>query len=77
MRGLALVLATAVLGCPARPALGADSAALAHVFPDGSPFEGVGIAPGVPVEMAPEDLKTGRDPVLARAIELAANRSRP
>ena len=51
--------------------------AVRHVFPDGSRFEGVGIAPDVPVETTPEDLKARRDPVLARAIELAANRSRP
>ena len=51
--------------------------AIRHVFPDGSRFEGVGIAPDVPVETTPEDLKARRDPVLARAIELAANRSRP
>jgi carboxyl-terminal processing protease len=46
-------------------------AAVHHTFPDGSPFEGVGIAPDVPVDMTPGDLKTGRDPVLQRALELA------
>jgi len=51
--------------------------AVRHVFPDGSRFEGVGIAPDVLVETTPEDLKAGRDPVLARAIELAGTRSQP
>ena len=45
--------------------------AIHHTFPDGSTFEGVGIAPDVPVDMTPDDLKTGRDPVLQRALELA------
>jgi carboxyl-terminal processing protease len=37
-------------------------------FPDGSPFEGVGVRPDVPVEPTPADLRVGRDPVLARAL---------
>jgi carboxyl-terminal processing protease len=38
-------------------------------FPDGSPFEGVGIAPDVLVEPTRDTLRSGRDPVLERAIE--------
>jgi len=45
--------------------------AVHHTFPDGSTFEGVGITPDVPVDITPEDLKTGRDPVLQKALELA------
>ena len=45
--------------------------AIHHTFPDGSTFEGVGIAPDVPVDMTPDDLKTGRDPVLQKALEFA------
>jgi carboxyl-terminal processing protease len=45
--------------------------AVHHMFPDGSTFEGVGIAPDVPIDMAPDDLKAGRDPALQKAIELA------
>jgi len=46
-------------------------AALHHTFPDGSQFEGVGIAPDVQVETTADDLRAGRDPVLKRGIELA------
>lgn len=45
--------------------------AVRHTFPDGSRFEGVGIAPDVPVQPTPEDLKAGRDVVLDRALALA------
>ncbi|MDE1834993.1 MAG: hypothetical protein KGJ23_00085 [Euryarchaeota archaeon] len=41
-------------------------------FPDGSPFEGIGITPDLEVFAAREDLLAGRDPVLERAIELAS-----
>jgi len=51
--------------------------AIHHSFPDGSTFEGVGIAPDVPVDMTPNDLKTGRDPVLQKALELAQQSERP
>src|SRR5262249_38100509 len=51
--------------------------AIRHVFPDGSRFEGVGIAPDVTVETTPEDLRAGRDAVLAKAIALARGKSRP
>jgi carboxyl-terminal processing protease len=40
-------------------------------FPDGSPFEGVGIQPDVEVHPTLDDLRTGADPVLAKALELA------
>jgi len=46
-------------------------AAVHHTFPDGSQFEGVGITPDVPIDITPEDLRTGRDPVLKKALELA------
>jgi carboxyl-terminal processing protease len=46
-------------------------AAVHHTFPDGSQFEGIGITPDVPVDTTPEDLRTGRDPVLKKAVELA------
>lgn len=40
-------------------------------FPDGSEFEGVGIKPDVEVHPTIESLKTGRDVILEKAIELA------
>ena len=46
-------------------------AAVHHIFPDGSQFEGVGITPDVAVDMTPEDFHADRDPVLQKAIELA------
>jgi len=46
-------------------------AAVHHTFPDGTKFEGVGIAPDEPVEITAEDLRVGRDPVLKRAMEIA------
>jgi carboxyl-terminal processing protease len=42
-----------------------------HTFPDGSQFEGVGITPDVPVDITPDDLRAGRDPVLLKALEIA------
>jgi carboxyl-terminal processing protease len=39
-------------------------------MPDGTPFEGIGHAPDVPVERRREDLITGRDPVLEKAIAI-------
>jgi carboxyl-terminal processing protease len=46
-------------------------AAVHHTFPDGSQFEGVGIAPDVPVETTADDLRAGRDIVLKKALEIA------
>jgi len=46
-------------------------AAVHHTFPDGSRFEGVGIAPDISVEVTPDDLRTGRDPALKKALEVA------
>jgi carboxyl-terminal processing protease len=43
-------------------------------FPDGRPFEGVGIAPDVVVRPAPDDLRAGRDPVLERGLAVARER---
>jgi carboxyl-terminal processing protease len=45
--------------------------AVRHTFPDGSQFEGVGIAPDIAVENSAEDLWAGRDVVLKRALEIA------
>jgi carboxyl-terminal processing protease len=41
-------------------------------FPDGSEFEGVGIKPDVEVHPTIESLKSGRDVILEKALELAA-----
>lgn len=41
-------------------------------FPDGSEFEGVGIKPDIEVHPTIESLKAGRDPVMEKALELAA-----
>jgi len=46
-------------------------AAVHHTFPDGSQFEGVGITPDVPVDTTPDDLRSGRDSVLQKALEIA------
>jgi carboxyl-terminal processing protease len=46
-------------------------------FPDGSPFEGLGIMPHVEIIPAPEDVRTGRDVVLQHAINTAAARLEP
>jgi carboxyl-terminal processing protease len=45
--------------------------AVRHTFPDGSRFEGVGIAPDVEVQVTAQDLKSGKDVVLEKALELA------
>ena len=37
-------------------------------FPDGTRFEGVGIAPTIEVRPTRDDVRSGRDPVLARAL---------
>jgi carboxyl-terminal processing protease len=42
-----------------------------YTMPDGSPFEGVGIRPDVPVALTLTDWKAGRDAALAKAFELA------
>lgn len=41
-------------------------------FPDGSPFEGVGVAPDMEVHTSAADLKTGNDPVIAKALAMIA-----
>jgi carboxyl-terminal processing protease len=46
--------------------------AVRYRFPDGSPFEGVGIAPDVPVEPRIAEVRDDVDPVLQKARELAA-----
>jgi carboxyl-terminal processing protease len=43
-----------------------------YYLPDGSPFEGVGIKPDVVVVPSLEDWKAGRDPVFAKAMQLAS-----
>jgi len=40
-------------------------------MPDGSPFEGVGIAPDIEVDVHARDVISGRDPVLEKALNLA------
>ena len=45
--------------------------AVRYRFPDGTPFEGVGIAPDVVVERRISDLVAGRDAILERAQALA------
>lgn len=40
-------------------------------MPDGSPFEGVGIVPDVPVPLTRDALRAGRDTMLERALQLA------
>jgi carboxyl-terminal processing protease len=56
------------LGNGMRVAIGA----MRYRFPDGSAFEGVGIAPDIPIERRIADIAVGRDASLERAIELAA-----
>src|SRR5262249_43501859 len=46
-------------------------ASVRHTFPDGSKFEGVGIAPDIEVHSRAEDLRLGKDVVLNRALEVA------
>lgn len=40
-------------------------------FPDGTPFEGMGIVPDVAIQPSLDDLKADRDVVLERALDLA------
>ena len=62
-------------GNPYRASLGYGMAvsigAVRYRFPDGTPFEGVGIAPDVVVERRISDLVAGRDAILERAQALA------
>jgi carboxyl-terminal processing protease len=46
-------------------------------FPDGSTFEGVGVAPDIEVNTSIEDLRTGRDPVMAKLFELIHAKQKP
>ena len=55
------------LGDGIRVAIGA----VRYAFPDGTAFEGVGIAPDILVERSVADLVDGRDTILERAMELA------
>ena len=47
------------------------------IMTDGKSLERVGVAPDVALLPAPEDLAQGRDPVLAKAIELAGGQADP
>ena len=47
-------------------------AAIRNTFPDGSRFEGAGISPDIEINITPEDLKAGRDPVLEKAIQASS-----
>lgn len=40
-------------------------------FPDGSRYEGVGIAPDIEIIPTSDDLRAGRDPILEKAVELS------
>lgn len=51
--------------------MGYRIAAKREVFPDGRPFEGIGIVPDVELVPSIEDIRTGNDAVLGRAIQLA------
>ena len=42
-----------------------------HTFPDGSPFESVGITPTLPVERHVTDILNGIDPVMEKAKAIA------
>jgi carboxyl-terminal processing protease len=42
-------------------------------LPDGSGFEGIGILPDIEVAPTLDDMLTGRDPVLERALQLASH----
>ena len=55
------------LGNGMRVAIGA----VRYRFPDGTPFEGIGIAPDVTIERRISDIAAGRDAVLDRAMALA------
>lgn len=46
-------------------------ASIRHTFPDGSRFEGVGIAPDIEIHPTVQDLKSARDVVLDRALAIA------
>jgi len=46
--------------------------AVRYRFPDGRPFEGIGIEPDVPVVLTVADVRSGRDAVLDRALALAS-----
>jgi C-terminal processing protease CtpA/Prc len=41
-----------------------------NTYPDGRDYVGVGVLPDVSVEVTLEDIRTGRDPVMARATQL-------
>jgi len=47
--------------------------AVREYFPDGSEFEGVGIKPDFEVKLTIQDLKSGKDRVLEKALEIANN----
>jgi len=46
-------------------------AAVRHTFPDRTQFEGVSITPDVPIDPTPDDIRSSRNPVLKKALELA------
>lgn len=46
-------------------------ASVRHTFPDGSRFEGVGIAPDIEIQPSIQDFKAGKDLVLERTLEIA------
>jgi carboxyl-terminal processing protease len=44
------------------------------VSPSGQPLDGVGVNPGVPVELTDEDLQNDRDPQLAKSLEIVVQK---
>jgi carboxyl-terminal processing protease len=58
----------AELGNGMRVAIGA----VRYAFPNGTPFEGVGIVPDISIDIRPSDIVNSRDPVLERAQKLAS-----
>lgn len=52
-----------------------NTAATRVAFPDGTPFESIGIAPDIPIERTADDVRSGNDRVLTRALEVLRNPS--
>jgi carboxyl-terminal processing protease len=50
--------------------------AVRYRFPDGRPFEGIGIEPDIPVALKIADVRSGRDTILDRALVLARAETR-
>jgi carboxyl-terminal processing protease len=57
--------------------MGVQVSAKREYLPDGSAFEGVGVAPDIEVTTTIDDLRRGRDPVLAKAGEVIRTKRKP